>query len=681
VSDTQPEGSGTSVPEASGEPVPVEATEERSDAPPAADGVIRGGAAAEGGDEEPVARVGQVLAGRYRIEKELGAGGMGSVYRAEHVHMRKAVAIKVLHREMTYLPEVVARFEREAVAAARIEHPHVAAATDFGRLDDGAFYLVLEYVEGKSLRDIIDSGGALPPGLALHVTRQIADALSAAHAAGIVHRDLKPDNVMLIQREGDEHFVKVLDFGIAKVETGDAQNQLTQLGSVFGTPEYMAPEQAAGTPVDARADLYTLGIILYEMLTGTTPFASDDLVVVLTQQMTAEPPPLPPGIDAGVAALTLHLLAKDPGARPQTAEELLAHIDAVAPSVASAPAIAPLTPSPTSVSVVSSRTGGEAEVAHAATVLSVPGSELARRATLESIAQPTTPSAIFGQLLEKLPVLQRPVNLGGQKVPLWALIVSGVGIAFLFVVVLGAVVATGVSSNSAAGDGSSSVREAKPPDPDTAELMKKARTGDRAAITKLQERPESERSAAEWRALGHGLAVIGHGAPSLQAYEKALTLDPGSAKDNAVIGDIHRAALNRATVNEALRLASTNLGSVGADLVYDIWSSTRSSKDKQDVSKIAKNLLDSSAVRSKASPALLVALDLAKAKGCAGFKELLPRARDFGDSRSVSKLKALSGRRGCGFLGLADCYSCLRRGTELQDALKSAESRSAPSFQ
>ena len=264
---------------------------------PSESSVVKGGAAADSGSSERTSLVGGILAGRYRIDRQIGEGGMGAVYLAEHVHMRKVVAVKVLHREMTFLPEVVARFEREAVAAARIEHPHVAAATDFGRLDDGAFYLVLEYVEGQSLRQLLDDGGPLPPDAALHVAVQIADALSAAHAAGIVHRDLKPDNVMLIVRDNDPYFVKVLDFGIAKIELSETQNQLTQMGSVFGTPEYMAPEQASGTPVDARADLYTLGVIIYEMLSGRTPFSDDDLVVVLTRQMTAEPPALPQGIE------------------------------------------------------------------------------------------------------------------------------------------------------------------------------------------------------------------------------------------------------------------------------------------------------------------------------------------------------------------------------------------------
>src|SRR5687768_6780239 len=198
---------------------------------------------------------------------------MGKVYAAEHVHMRKKLAVKVLHRELTSVPEVVARFEREAMAAANVDHPNVAAATDFGKLADGAVFLVLEFVQGKNLRDEI-AAGPFPVPRALHIARQIAFALGAAHAQGIVHRDLKPENVMLIDKGGDPDFVKVLDFGIAKVPIGEvsaAANKgqiITKAGMVFGTPEYMAPEQALGQPVDGRADLYALGVILSEMVSG-----------------------------------------------------------------------------------------------------------------------------------------------------------------------------------------------------------------------------------------------------------------------------------------------------------------------------------------------------------------------------------------------------------------------------
>ncbi|GMV14980.1 MAG: serine/threonine protein kinase [Polyangiaceae bacterium] len=651
----------------------------------AAPDVVKGGAAA-GSTSEERSLVGELLAGRYRIDKELGQGGMGAVYLAEHVHMRKVVAVKVLHREMTYLPEVVARFEREAVAAARIEHPHVAAATDFGRLEDGAFYLVLEYVEGKSLRQLLDEGGPLRPDIAVHVAGQIADALSAAHAAGIVHRDLKPDNVMLIQRDSDAYFVKVLDFGIAKVELGDAQSQLTQMGSVFGTPEYMAPEQAAGTPVDARADLYTLGVILYEMLTGRTPFADDDMVVVLTRQMTADPPLLPPEIDPNVASLVMQLLAKDPDQRPQTAAEVLARVEAcVAVAIGSSPlsAMAPVTPSPTSASVATSAQSGD--VAYGETVLSLSGEDMARlsAAKAEAVAKRPSPiSQLLGPLFAKAPVLKKPVNLGGQPVPLWAL--AGVGVAltgFLFFVVFGLLVASGVSASGSSPAASGSARTAAVPRDDTDVLIQRASAGDREAISKLQERPDSGRSAAEWKALARGHSVVGNVKPSLGAYKKALALEPALAKEPELLRDVRRAALSSATTGEALELALAHLGSRGADLAYDVWSSTRGNKDQAEVTRIAKGVLDGPAIRAKASPALLVALDLSKAKTCPNLKELLPRAKQSADARSLGKLKSLSGRSGCGFLGLGDCFACLRTGTGLAEATKAAESRPAPSFE
>jgi serine/threonine protein kinase len=186
-----------------------------------------------------------VLSERYRIERLIGEGGMGAVYLAEHVHMHKRLAVKVLHPEMSRLPEIVARFEREAMAAGQIDHPNIATASDFGKLPDGSFFLVLEYVEGKNLRDVLN-GSALELGRALHITHQIAEALGRAHTLGIVHRDLKPENVMILERDGDPDFVKVLDFGIcvptpALVEstTGDGARD-AEVNRILGVLERAA---------------------------------------------------------------------------------------------------------------------------------------------------------------------------------------------------------------------------------------------------------------------------------------------------------------------------------------------------------------------------------------------------------------------------------------------------------
>jgi eukaryotic-like serine/threonine-protein kinase len=289
------------------------------------------------GDQASGELVGRVVAERFRVDELIGTGAMGAVYRAFHVHTRKHVALKVLHHELTGVEEVVARFEREAVAAGRVEHPNVAGALDFGRLADGTFYLVLEYVKGERLRNVLASG-PLPIARAVPIARQVALALGAAHAAGIVHRDLKPDNVMLLERDGAD-FVKVLDFGVAKVSADAGAAQITRMGTIIGTPDYMSPEQALGHAVDHRADLYALGVMLYEMLTGKTPFSSDDVTQVLMAQITATPEPLPDTVPAPVRDVVQRLLAKEPEARVQTAADAVAAIDgaSAAPSPVSAP--------------------------------------------------------------------------------------------------------------------------------------------------------------------------------------------------------------------------------------------------------------------------------------------------------------------------------------------------------
>jgi serine/threonine-protein kinase len=286
---------------------------------------------------------GTIIAERYRVDSLLGEGGMGKVYAAEHVHMRKQVAIKVLHPEMSTTPEVVARFEREAVAAGKIAHPNVAAATDFGRLEDRSFFLVLEYVAGVDLRAVLRRG-AVSPERAVHILRQITSAVGAAHAAGIVHRDLKPENVMLVDRDGDPDFVKVLDFGIAKIDaigmndtastssaSGPSSAQpLTKMGAVFGTPDYMSPEQALGQTIDARSDLYSIGVMFYELLTGERPFKGG-AVTLMRKQVLEDPPTLPPktmdSVGAEYDAVIQKLLKKSAQERYASAPELLQVLD------------------------------------------------------------------------------------------------------------------------------------------------------------------------------------------------------------------------------------------------------------------------------------------------------------------------------------------------------------------
>ncbi|MBX3272445.1 MAG: serine/threonine protein kinase [Sandaracinaceae bacterium] len=276
-------------------------------------------------DQSYGAWVGRVIDGRYRIDGLLGEGGMGAVFEAEHLKLVKKVAVKVIHPELAGEGEVAERFVREAMASAQLEHPHVATATDYGTLPEGGGYLVMQFVRGESLRDLIDREGATDWVRACEVAAQVADALSAAHKKGIVHRDLKPDNVMLEPRDDGTSLVKVLDFGVARVASDAAAGRtgpaLTRVGTVIGTPGYMAPEQALGESVDFRADLYALGLVLYEMVAGEPVFDGRDLTAIVTKQLTEDIPPLsdktsvPPELDALVAALT----ARDRDERPESA--------------------------------------------------------------------------------------------------------------------------------------------------------------------------------------------------------------------------------------------------------------------------------------------------------------------------------------------------------------------------
>jgi serine/threonine protein kinase len=281
------------------------------------------------GLDDPSALVGTILADRYRVDERLGEGGMGTVYRAEHIHMRKSVALKVLHPEIAAHEEFAARFEREAIAAGRIDHRNVAKALDFGQLPDGSFYLIMEYVKGQSLRELIREGPRSTVN-ALEIARQVALAIEAAHAAGVIHRDLKPDNVMIGEPDAQGASVKVLDFGVAKLASDEAGggSPITRYGAIIGTPEYMAPEQAGGGIVDARADLYALGVILFEMLSGRVPFGGDDRAEILSKHVLEPPPELPASIPQTMRALVSDLLEKDPDARVQTAAELGRRIDA-----------------------------------------------------------------------------------------------------------------------------------------------------------------------------------------------------------------------------------------------------------------------------------------------------------------------------------------------------------------
>ncbi len=309
---------GTAAPAAASEPPPPLADEKTElSSPPVT--------AANDGDPY----IGKTVADRYKVIGKLGEGGMGVVYLAEHVFIEKKVAVKILSEDFARKADLVARFMQEAKAASKIGHENIIDITDFGETASGSVFFVMEFLDGADLAHHIRESGPMPLDRVRYVMNQVCRALGAAHSKGIIHRDLKPENIYLIERNGRPDFVKILDFGIAKMSSLDNEggSRLTRTGMIFGTPEYMSPEQAKGDKPDHRVDIYAAGCILYEMLTGDVPFHAETFMGVLTKHMFEVPQPpsqrapnanIPPDVEAVV----LKALAKDRDQRFQTMKEM-----------------------------------------------------------------------------------------------------------------------------------------------------------------------------------------------------------------------------------------------------------------------------------------------------------------------------------------------------------------------
>ncbi len=599
----------------------------------------------------------QIVAERYRTLRLLGMGGMGAVWLVEHAHLRKRFALKVLRKEMCQNPEVVARFEREAMAAAHIGHPHVAEATDFGRLADGSFFLVLEFVEGMSLRDAGEAG-PLPEARAVSIARQIASALGRAHELGIVHRDLKPENVVLIAQEGGGDFVKVLDFGIAKVNVDDLAGAdagggqvLTQAGQIFGTPEYMAPEQAAGDTVDARADLYALGVMLFEMLAGRRPFESDDLVGLLGMHMAAPVPTFAeaaPGVavSSAVEAIVRKLLEKKPEDRFASAHELEAALAAVLGETSPAPpsGVALPTRSPLAPPISTRSPAWSSADAVAKTRM------------------PMVMPAKAGLLAD--PRVARALAFARER---RAIVIGAAGGAALLLVLVVVVAASALGRHrvvvSVPGAPSATV-ESEVDEDDLAAAQAK---GIPALEKMAQKHP---RDPAVLRALVGAYAKGGRDDDALGSFATLLDADPSAAADPAMQKVVAAAAKGQgATADRAMDLLEGPMGAGGADVLYDL------AEKGGKRSRFAK-ALDQPGVRKHASPALDALLDLRDAKGCKAKKAAVEKVTAAGDSRALPTLKHLEQRRGCGLFGTRDCWSCLRKGDVVESAIAAVDARS-----
>ena len=607
-------------------------------------------------DEE---RVGTVIDGRYRLDGIVGRGGMGLVYKAEHVGIRRTVALKLLHTTLAQVPELRSRFEREARAIGVISHPNCVDVSDFGELDDGSLYLVMEYVDGKSLGDILDRERVLEPRRALRILKHVLAGLGHAHERGIIHRDVKPENVLLVEQNGDRDFAKILDFGIAKLlsQRVDDGVKLTQAGVAFGTPVYMSPEQALGNPVDPRADLYAASVMAYEMICGRPPFYSDDKLEVLSMHTARPVPPMDEtrryvmGKKAGVLPMGVERvvfkgLAKHPKERWQTAADFIHGIDEILVNLqiesydpptnhgarplitADGRSLIPDLPAditPTRIEVIeppepSYNTADTAERMLTPT----------KQRTLTPPPPPEPPPHRAAGTLRQM--TQRVVAVARRQ-PLIAL-GAGSGVVVLMALVLAV----------AFGDDT----EPKPPPKSeiASEAEQKLGRGDPAAVIEALEARKDE-IATDPQAqlqLGHAHAALRQQAPALLAYRRALELAPVLEADPelranliAISNDTDAAAAMAAF---ELLITLTEDGAAKARLL-----ATTVSPD-MELRRAAGALVGRLGFGDEVNWLAVYLLDLEQGNGCDERKEAVAKLRALGDPRAIQALEEAIVRKG-----------------------------------
>ena len=622
----------------------------------------------------PDSLVGTTVSDRYKLLSVLGEGGMGAVYLAEHTLMRKRVAIKVLHPEMSHMPEVVARFEREAMAAAHIDHPNVATATDFGKLPDGGFFLALELLEGQSLREVL-AGGKLPVARALGIVRQIAQGLVRAHGLGIVHRDLKPENVMLVEREGEKDVVKVLDFGIAKVPVGELAKStqkgepgapvLTQAGMVYGTPEYMAPEQALGQDIDARADMYALGVMMFEMLCGARPFEDESKIRLLGMHVTA---PIPKMADKGgadvppeVEEVVRRLLSKEASDRTPDAKTLLEQLDGLFLLL-----------------VASGRVeGGALPTAFRGTAPSLsrfvptPPPEPAQPAPKGLPISPRQQAIVAGgAAVVVLLVVVMALALGGKKPPASEADATPSGLVSA---------PTSASSAPQDGDDPAAIIELDPLAPEPPVVDPKIKEGLAALEAGQTEKavailaPYAEKRSCPSQVHRALMTAYKDSDPkkAIVHARKLVERRPQERSAIDVLVTVRNLALGEnAAENEAFALLASGLGASGPDVLYDMAFGDYA-KDYTKAAKRAQGLLKQTDVRSKGNAALGVALDLRATLGTCEMRKYVDRAGEAGDKRALAVLQLVPSKAAKKKAAYPSCV----RGEAFDKAVAAIESR------
>ena len=608
--------------------------------------------------------LGQTVSGRYAIQEILGEGSMGVVFLAEHTHFKKKVALKVMRAEFLDNPEAVERFQREAQATGHIEHPNVCTATDFGQLEDDRFFLVMEYLDGMTLGDLLDSEQRLEPARAVKLTLQIARGLQRAHELEVIHRDLKPDNVLLVEREGDPEFVKITDFGVARVEVVDAQN-LTQAGTTMGTPVYMSPEQAVAARADVRSDLYTLGVMLFEMLAGEVPFYSDSLAVILSMHANEPAPSMhdvaPDAmIPQDLCEIVERLLHKNPDQRFQTALELISALETAdlspwVPGLGGASS-AGSTAAPAQLSgpVVSGSDvfGSDPEIPASVADLAPPPGAIERPNLFEKFsAMPVAAryGIVFGAMLVLvIPILAAALFLVSDTPEFEA--VSEGGMAF--------------SEDEVAPPDLEGEREEFLEDVDLDEKF--AELAPDAQIAALEPLLAEHDADPHLRyLLGRATADTGSPADAMPYYAAAVQTDARYAGESRLLSD-------------ARRLFSDNSNETAAPAQPVMLALLRSANPQPPEAALLEVAIDGPWNARKRSRDLLkeagrwdglaawqqhaIDLGLVGRSGCETALKHIRALSDGGERDALPALKKASRRpkEGCGFLKKQDCYKCMR---------------------
>jgi serine/threonine-protein kinase len=572
--------------------------------------------------------IGRVIAGRHRIDRILAMGGMGAVFCAEHVHMRKRFAVKLLHPETRNLPDLVTRFERESIVGAHASHPNVTSATDFGKLEDGSYYLVLEFVDGITLHELMKRG-AMPWRRAADIARQIACGLEAIHRLDIFHRDLKPRNIMVI--EGTPDTVKIIDFGFAKVPlerfTADATEAInvTARGMVFGTVGYMAPETAYGMhAVTAQSDLYALGVILYELLSGVHPFEPKEPRALFECHSTQKPPRIhkrAPGVSvpAPLEQVVLRLLEKQPRDRHATAREVIEAIDA-ALAEPDAPADVRESPPP---AVPVSRDEGDHSPPPA-----------------EADPRPMPAQASRGPLILGLIALLGALMLGvyyrlphDQRDRIHATL----GIAPPQRPATNAAPPRGTSTANTNAKATASAPAAEPAATQTASAPSPA-----ASLPPASTGSIDGLDATKWRGIIRDAATAMDPSRGAKAFLALAELDPRAFGDPEIIAAAASAAIgvelgHRDTADKIYGLlGSDTLGSGGPDVLYQMTSYYGGSRG----ARRAAEMLQRPDVMARATPALKIALAL-RDTPCKDRPTLYEQAVRDGDERTTSLMSKM----------------------------------------